>query len=183
MKHMAVDLSMINRIFTKINDSNEPLTMSPDSCMVLCDGLQKHLKNIMESVIKLGDGRYSTSTVVAHRDILSTMSSGEIGDPTMSKVAMKWGPSIGNLLADEDVESREAYKQIRKDDEKKLEEKMKQVEESLAAIAGTKRKTASDGADLAWWKKDVSQLYCFEYFLQILKSDVICKLLLLFVRR
>ena len=96
---------MIRTIFNRINDDHDKLTLSDEASCALVDGIHTHLKTITDSVFRLALARVKNGTSQTYKELLESMPNGEVTENTMNKVAIKWGPSVGDILADEETNS------------------------------------------------------------------------------
>jgi hypothetical protein len=136
------------------------MKISPHALQALSNGLQVHLKNIIEAAVKLKRVK-ENSTSLGCYDHLSRMiidyGRGNAVYENKFNIAMKWGPNVQNILKFEDEAAKKLLLTYNNDLESRLSEKMAAYDEEKNRPSNSnKRKLGqSDPEVIPWWVVEV----------------------------
>lgn len=134
------------------------MKISPHALQALSNGLQVHLKNIIEAAVKLKRVK-ENSTSLGCYDHLSRMiidyGRGNAVYENKFNIAMKWGPNVHNILKAEDEAAKKLLLTYNNDLESRLSEKMVAFDEENNRPSNKRRLGQSDPEVIPWWAVEV----------------------------
>ena len=144
------------------NTCRGKVELSSEAKKLVSDGIQSHLKTILESALDSSRRRLNRSAFGNYYESLQhlKMNSGRVTDHHLHTVALKWGPDVVQVIKEEESKMRQNYKDYCELDEEKLKEKMKLYDEERTKAIG-KRKAGGGQPDneAHWWEIDVRLLF------------------------
>ena len=156
---LSIRKNVLNfQLCRKVFDSSyfcRNITLSGEAQQALSEGIQFHLKNILDDVIKLCSDRKveSEANYPPTGRVLESLN-----NEVMGKVALNLGPCIKDILNEEETNARKFFQHFSKDDDKKLESKILTSAEHVTTATGNKRKLSETQLLDSWMQQDVSQL-------------------------
>lgn len=137
------------------------MKISPHALQALSNGLQVHLKNIIEAAVKLKRVK-ENSTSLGCYDHLSRMiidyGRGNAVYENKFNIAMRWGPNVQNILKAEDEAAKKLLITYNNDLESRLSEKMTTFDEERYRPSNNNNKRRlgqSDPDVIPWWNVEV----------------------------
>ena len=163
-----VNADVIARVARSARQACADFEVTSAAKRVLSDGIQMHLKNVVDAAFRMARSRLNRPAFESHATLMKTMSQcASTGDYEALKkcAALQWGPNVKEILRREETAAQEYVKKYTEMDEQRLVEKMKQYEEEIVkqtqstGAAGTKRRVSQGVSDTdAWYNKEVNYL-------------------------
>lgn len=160
----VVNSDLMTRIFRSTRSSYHDFEIDASAKRVLSEGIQMHLKNVVEAAFRLAQSRVNRQSYEDHAKLLQTMKqcTERNNYDALSKVAaLQWGPNVTEILAREEAAAQEYMRKFQEMDEHQLVEKMKNFdEESSKQQTNGPNKSKRTGAAAVsdqdtWFKKEV----------------------------
>lgn len=147
----VLNAPLCRKVFTS-NAYCKNITLTGEAQQVLSEGIQVHLKNILDSVLKICQEKAQEAKAVYPLDKVVE----RISEDMMEKVGLKLGPQTETVLNEEETNARKFFESYCREDDRKLQAKMlaEQGEDSLAV--GNKRKASDLQDKQTWVQLDVS---------------------------
>ena len=150
-----VDKQMMGRAALKVLQGTD-MKIGVPSLNMLSNGIQQHLKNVLESAFKLSKTR-ANKTAINSYDGISRMiiehGHGNALPENQQNIAIHWGDDVSGALHREELEARHTLKQYEVGLEETLAQKMRAYDEERGK-AGQRRRPGTSDAD-SWWAKEV----------------------------
>jgi len=134
------------------------MKISANALQALSNGLQVHLKNIIEAAVKLKKVK-ENSTSLGCYDHLSRMiieyGHGNSVYENKFNIAMKWGPNVQNILKVEDEAAKKLLITYNLELESRLCEKMLAFDEEKNRPSNKRKLGQNDAELIPWWVVEV----------------------------
>lgn len=164
------DRGMLGRAAVQVLEGTD-IKIGVSSLSALSNGIQQHLKNVLESAYKVSKSRANKTAINSYEGIYRMIvdhGKGHALPENAQNIAIRWGEDVRTILHAEENAARKALKQYDTALEEDLDAKMRAFDEERAR-SGNKRKVGAE-ADVPWWTKEVC--YQLVYFLVIVCTDV-----------
>jgi hypothetical protein len=141
---------------------SRPMEVSSDARRLLSNGIQNHLKTILETALEVSRKRLNRTALGSYHESLQHLlqNDGDVPEHLLNNVAVKWGPDVSAILREEETKMKQFYKDYCEIDEEKLKEKMKSYdEEKQKSLNKRKAGQMDNSSDPHWWDVDVSSSY------------------------
>lgn len=131
---------------------------------LLSEGVQTHLKNVVEATFRLAQGRLNRQPFQDHALLLHKMAQcaaikGDFVGILSKTAALQWGPDVSEILAREEAAAEEYVRKYNEIDEQQLLKKMIHIEDETIKQSGVGVKRNAGAAFLdqeAWHYREVS---------------------------
>lgn len=149
------DRGMLGRAAVQVLEGTD-IKIGVSSLSALSNGIQQHLKNVLESAYKVSKSRANKTAINSYEGIYRMIvdhGKGNALPENTQNIAIRWGEDVRTILHAEEHAARKALKQYDSALEEDLNAKMRAFDEERAR-SGNKRKAGAE-ADVAWWTKEV----------------------------
>jgi arsenate reductase-like glutaredoxin family protein len=137
------------------------LDITLEARKLISEGIQSHLKTLLESVLDTSRKRLNRSAIGNYNEQWQRLrqNEGHITDHHLQNVGLKWGPDVSSLLREEENKMKQIYKDYNDLDEEKLKDKMqKHDEERMKGMGKRKVGISQQDNELHWWEIDVRMI-------------------------
>jgi hypothetical protein len=125
---------------------------------VISNGLQLHLKNLLEASVKVSRCRTNKASFNSYDGLAKMVVDHGKGYPlseNQSNIAMKWAPDAHAALLTEEAEARKLVSAANLAEEEALVADMTVYDEERMRMSSSAAKRKMQDADIPWWQKDV----------------------------
>jgi hypothetical protein len=158
-----VDRSLLTTLVKRVlTGSCADMRISTEACNVLSNGLQMHLKSLLEASVKVSRCRTNKASFNSYDGLAKMVVDHGKGYPlpeNQFNIAMKWAPDAHTALLAEETEARRVVAASNAAEEEALAMDMAAYDEERLRISSSAAKRKMQDVDTPWWQKDVRRVF------------------------